>query len=87
MSVLLVVAITVAGGTETVAVEADAFEADVLEDDELIADAPVAPVAPAEHAVGSGTDACPRKGLKPRQFAYSVAQKAWLASGSCVHAL
>ena len=77
MSVLLVVvAITVADGTETVAAEADALEAGVLEDDELGDDAPVAPVAPAEHAVGSGTEACPRKGLKPRQFAYSVAQKA-----------
>ena len=73
---------TVADGTETVTLEADALEADALEDDELIADAPFAPVAPAEHAVGSGTEACPRKGLKPKQFAYSVAQKAWLASGS-----
>jgi hypothetical protein len=82
MSVLVVATVTVADETETDALEADALETDVPE-----GDAPVAPVAPAEHAVGSGTDACPRKGLKPRQFAYSVAQKAWLASGSSVHAL
>jgi hypothetical protein len=55
----------------------------------LATDAPIAetPVAPAEHAVGAGTEFLPKKTLNPRQFEYSVAQKAWLASGLTRHAL
>lgn len=55
----------------------------------LATDAPIAerPVAPAEHAVRAGTEFLPKKTLNPTQFEYSVAQKAWLASGLTVHAL